>query len=364
MPNMKINFCRLWARSGILYSLIKCIGLFYKDKEDGEDYVIMITEILITFTRSDHVLHRHWSQLNVLGELFSIVRKLKGKSKTNVLNVINRLSSNMIMCKPLQKAGAIEHLVRLLKSERRKQMQTNSAGPVQEHPNVQYLIHAIYNMSLLSPHRVKIFAQVGVVPLLEHYVKLGLSSAILSLPVLCDIGLHSSAKKYFKKNDGVNFIIQEIFPNMYHCMQGMKILRFWLTSDERIESKLLLEDNIYGLKQFVINSSNVPGNFKQVALDDLQYLIKSSKKICKALVDIDLIGAVISLIEQELSIGRLVPIIRFLIQIIRTCKDPEKIIEYDIIGLAKDFEHGAGVMVQALGEDLKNQCNQILQNKD
>lgn len=118
-PTPKNDFCRLFAKVGLLGPLCVALQCCNQDNsKEAQPYVDKIANILLFFSNADTLVKFHLAKLENLKIIFSVLESATPDVLTKLFKAIKNLSMDLNILLPLQVAGALRKLVRLLLTDR------------------------------------------------------------------------------------------------------------------------------------------------------------------------------------------------------------------------------------------------------
>eukprot|EP01127_Copromyxa_protea_P021740 TRINITY_DN7566_c1_g1_i1.p1 TRINITY_DN7566_c1_g1~~TRINITY_DN7566_c1_g1_i1.p1 ORF type:complete len:1094 (-),score=247.61 TRINITY_DN7566_c1_g1_i1:58-3339(-) len=240
----KNDFCRLWARGGVLPPLVRCLGKILKHEtgDDKEKYVNLISEIFLVFGRSDVVVRRLFVQKEVLLDLFQMFDDLPSKSLLNVLKAIKDISQEPTTLDAFQQAGAIPRIVSLM-NRRRNNPEITSA------PLYQYLLQIAFQFCRLVPDRQKEAAKHGMIDHLKAVIDENSTSKQFALPILFEIAHCPQVIPYLWENDMVEYYVKLLRQGYPWQIQAVESITTWLASEpQRVLERLPTTKNCEELR--------------------------------------------------------------------------------------------------------------------
>lgn len=199
-PTPKNDFCRILARSTVLYPLSLVLNKLLDEK--GEIARIIegrIVNIFLFFSQAENFVKEHVADRMVIKMILKDLRRMMPQNQITMLKFIKNLSMLATTHENLQNSNAIEVLTDLLGSKR-------NSSHFRELSN--QILNIMYNLCRLSTVRQEDAALNGIIPLLQQIVKTEWPLKEFALPILCDMA-HSSnvCRKLLWQNKGLQFYI-------------------------------------------------------------------------------------------------------------------------------------------------------------
>ncbi|KAJ9051580.1 Protein kinase of the Mitotic Exit Network, variant 3 [Entomophthora muscae] len=199
-PTPKHDFCRLFAKSGLLEPLSSTFLRTVADKDHSADrYTAKIVHLFLIFSQADsYVKEMMGTSVNIVGRLLREIMDLPMDLSIIVLKCIRNLSMNPNTLETLERAEAIEILTRFLTSK-------NAIGATEI---CNQVLNTLYNLCRINKHRQELAARAGIIPHLQHIVTINSPLKQYALPVLCDMA-HAGkvCRRLLWKNNGLQFYL-------------------------------------------------------------------------------------------------------------------------------------------------------------
>ncbi|KAI9142655.1 hypothetical protein BKA69DRAFT_1065643 [Paraphysoderma sedebokerense] len=157
----KNDFCRLFAKHGLLPLLASSMRYVNRDKEDASvEYLPKIVNLFLIFSQGDEYVRGCLCQWSVLKVLLDELDYLNTLQIVVVLKCIKHISMDSSTLETLQKAGTIQKLVGLL---------DRKTGPYVTETYNQILT-TLFNLCKLSKERQEIACKAGLIPHLKYII--------------------------------------------------------------------------------------------------------------------------------------------------------------------------------------------------
>ncbi|KAI9295050.1 hypothetical protein K502DRAFT_349422 [Neoconidiobolus thromboides FSU 785] len=238
-PTPKHDFCRLFAKTGLLEPLSSVLLRTLGDEDAlAQRYTYKIMGLFLIFSQADsYVKEMMGTSFNIVRNLFHEIKILPMELKMIVLKCIRNLSINPNTLDTLQKANAIEILVELLIESLDP---TNPFGQAQAEM-CHHVLNTMFNLCRINKHRQELAAQAGIIPHLQHIGALKSPLKPFAISILCDMA-HAGkvCRRLLAKNNGLRFFLALLSdPNWQTNV--LEAILIWLQEEPREVETVLLE---------------------------------------------------------------------------------------------------------------------------
>ncbi|CAG8548816.1 12494_t:CDS:2 [Ambispora leptoticha] len=269
-PTPKNDFCRLFAKSGLLDPLSIILHQTLEDKDPAAgEYLEKIARIFLFFSSAEAYVKESMVTGRVITRILEDLYKLPYDICVIMLKCIKNLSMNSNTLESLQSAGAIEVLTEIL-------VQKGS----RDRPEIaNQVLNTMFNLCRINKSRQEKAAQAGIIPYLQSFAKSQLRQ--FALPILCDMA-HGNrvCRDLLWKNDGLRFYIS-LLMDPYWQVNALEAILAWLQGEKlRVEPILLESQNIERIRQAFVTAKAF--SFENI-LEPLHLITRLSPEIAYAL---------------------------------------------------------------------------------
>lgn len=232
-PTPKHDFCRLFAKSGLLEPLAMALTATLSDSERAaRKYTHRIIQLFFIFSQADaQVKERMGNSIVVIQHLLSELKRLPTENIIIVLKCIKNLSSHPNTLETLERANIIETLTHYL-APRGISGSTEICSQV---------LNTLYNLCRINKRRQDRAAQAGAIPHLQQVVAINSPLKQVALPILCDMA-HAGplCRKILWKNHGLHFYLGLLRDPTWQ-VNGLESVLVWLQEEPKEVEKVLIE---------------------------------------------------------------------------------------------------------------------------
>eukprot|EP00127_Corallochytrium_limacisporum_P002385 Clim_evm26s119 gene=Clim_evmTU26s119 len=412
----KSDFCRLFAKNGLLSSLAGVLsdltamvngstgnlhvgshgnttkGSQQLDEADALAYIERVALIMLFFSNADSTVKGIMASSTVLTSIFNCMEKTPQKVMHTLLKSIKNLTMEPICLDPLQRAGAIRVLVDILTSSKygvtavtSSQHQLNptpaTAGvkgnaPV-SHQSLtdihNQVLNALFNLCRINRSRQEEAARSGAIPSLMHFVRQRGPLKQLALNIVVDIAqANANCRGYLWQNEGIPFFVS-LLNDPYWQSNAMEILALGaqdastnktLTHQRARMDEALIDPEAMDVLTKMVRTARSPSFDK--TLDPLQRLILSSDSINRAIGNSKMVTALLARLQHPKAQvrGDLLKILKVLFA---GTENPRQFLNNNpmMYTVLKDIAmKDAAVMTQTLAENLIRDMDGVLSGKD
>eukprot|EP01113_Clastostelium_recurvatum_P037254 TRINITY_DN5420_c0_g2_i1.p1 TRINITY_DN5420_c0_g2~~TRINITY_DN5420_c0_g2_i1.p1 ORF type:complete len:1097 (-),score=420.63 TRINITY_DN5420_c0_g2_i1:391-3681(-) len=239
-PTPKNDFCRLFAKAGLLRVLASVLTAVVADPEASRQ-VSKIATLFLVFSAADSVVRKAMAQNDVATIIFSALHSdaLVPENLVKILKSIKQLSMDLNTLSSLQHAGAIPILVPFL---------ADTQGPHVTDIHNQVL-NTMYNLCRIDPERQALAAAAGIIPHLQRFITSNSPLKQFALPIICDLAHVKRAREELWKHRGVDFYL-DLLRERYWQVNALDSLSVWLLDEtSRVEALLSRPANTMKLAQ-------------------------------------------------------------------------------------------------------------------
>ncbi|KAJ6255026.1 mtk1/mekk4 [Anaeramoeba flamelloides] len=255
----KNDFCRLFAKAGLLKPLVEVLGKVREASEkaeEGMDTILLnISKLLFTFSQADRLVKIYLTKKKIISKILQIIPKLKGNVLVWALKTIKNISYNPETLENLHKADTIQILTNvLINSKKTLNKDSKLLTDIQNQ-----ILTAIFNLCRINHERQQQTAKSGIIPHLQQIIRDNSPLKQLALPIICDFGKTSTeTRNELAKYDGINFYI-ELLSLKYWRVPALDALATWLLDSKDEVAPILFETkNIHTLaKLFSVTNPNL-----------------------------------------------------------------------------------------------------------
>ncbi|KFY31039.1 hypothetical protein V493_01451 [Pseudogymnoascus sp. VKM F-4281 (FW-2241)] len=345
-PTPKNDFCRIFSRSKILYPLSLVLNRVLD--EEGEIPELIegrIVNIFYLFSQAENYVKEVVANRIMLKGVLKDLRRMSPMHQITMLKFIKNLSMLSTTLDALHSSNAIELLIDLLGSSRRR-------NQVHFREICNQVLNTMYNLCRLSKVRQEDAAVNGIIPLLKKIMEGDRPPKEFALPILCDMA-HSGkvGRKYLWQNQGLQFYIS-LLADQYWQVTALDAIFIWLQEETARVEKCLLDGHF---TEAIVKCFNTPkaNNFDYNLLEPLQKLLRLSPPVAASLARFDMYSGILQKLNHRKAVIRL-----NLLRIARSICEPSEECEQDIRshhlfeaieGLA---DHDGAVLVRNMASEL------------
>lgn len=350
-PTPKNDFCRIFARSSILYPLSLVLSRVLDEKSDLAELIEgRIVNIFLLFSQAENHVKELVADRMILKRVLKDLRRMSPNHQITMLKFVKNLSMLATTHDSLQNSGAIEALTDLLSAS------IDSVG-FREISN--QVLNIMYNLCRLSKTRQEDAALNGIIPLLQKIVKTERPLKEFALPILCDMA-HSGkiCRKILWQNKGLQFYIS-LLADKYWQVTALDAIFIWLQEETaRVEQFLLTSTFSTALVSCFTNPDVSPDAFENF-LDPLQKLLRLSPPIASTLAHPDLFSRTATKLNAKKPVVRL-NLLRVIRSICDACEEQGGASLIRTYGLYETIERLAeldqAVLVRNLSAEMIKAC--------
>ncbi|CAG8436424.1 2710_t:CDS:2 [Ambispora gerdemannii] len=274
-PTPKNDFCRLFAKSGLLDPLSIILHQTLEDQDPAAgEYVEKIARIFLLFSSAEAYVKESMVIGRVIIRILEALYNLPYNICVIMLKCIKNLSMNSNTLESLQSAGAIEVLTDIL---------AKKSSP--NRPEIaNQVLNTMFNLCRINKSRQEKAAQAGIIPYLQSFAQSQSRQFAIrqfALPILCDMA-HGNrvCRDLLWKYNGLRFYISLLI-DPYWQVNALEAILVWLQEEKhRVEPILLEPQNIERIIQaFVTAKAN---SFENI-LGPLHLITRLSPKTAYAL---------------------------------------------------------------------------------
>eukprot|EP01112_Ceratiomyxa_fruticulosa_P019583 TRINITY_DN6452_c0_g1_i1.p1 TRINITY_DN6452_c0_g1~~TRINITY_DN6452_c0_g1_i1.p1 ORF type:complete len:1073 (+),score=231.94 TRINITY_DN6452_c0_g1_i1:255-3473(+) len=270
-PTPKNDFCRLFAKAGLLRVIVSVLQSIIMDPSASK-YPNIIASLLLVFSFADSVVRKTMAHPNTLIVLFDIMHSelISADVLVKILKSLKHLSMDLHTLSSLQEAGAIARLVPFLGR--------NEGTFVTEMHN--QVLNTMYNLCRIDPERQAQAALAGIIPHLQRFITANSPLKQFALPIICDLAHVKRAREELWKHRGVEFYL-DLLKERYWQVNALDSISVWLLDEtNRISSILSVPANVHKIAQ--VFSGAEAASFENL-LDPFLRIITVSLEVCVSL---------------------------------------------------------------------------------
>ena len=284
----KNDLCRIMARTGVLEPLTHTLHVLL-GAESSPDHVEALTSILqimLNFAQADQYVKNLIATRNVLKRLLMDLRLMRGDHLITCLKFIKSLSSVSSTLEVLHNANAIERLVQLL---------SNTAETwYQEAAN--HVLTTLFNLCRIDKARQTEAAFVGIIPILKRIVAHDRPLKDLAIPMLCTMAHNSDCRKILWSQNGLDFYLNLLADASWQVNAFEAIVIWFFEESARVERKLIESSSIEAI---IAAFGSARGVSFESLLDQLQKLLKASRKLSRSISTADFMRKLIQRLDHQ-----------------------------------------------------------------
>ena len=318
-PTPKNDFCRIFARSSVLYPLSLVLNrVLDEEGELAELAEARIVNIFLLFSQAENHVKESVADRMILKRVLKDLRRMSPIHQVTMLKFIKNLSMLATTLDSMQNSNAIEVLTDLLSSSMK-------LPHFQEVSN--QVLNIMFNLCRLSKTRQEDAALNGIIPLLQRIVKTDRPLKEFALPILCDM-VHSGkvGRKILWQNKGLHFYIS-LLADPYWQVTALDAIFIWQVSASN--TQISLTPDVYRLQEETakVEEHLLDGSFSKAIVDcftyskadafenllePLQKLLRLSPLVASTLAQPQFFAATISKLHNKKAVvrGNLLRIIR------------------------------------------------------
>eukprot|EP01124_Arcella_intermedia_P003841 TRINITY_DN12162_c0_g1_i1.p1 TRINITY_DN12162_c0_g1~~TRINITY_DN12162_c0_g1_i1.p1 ORF type:complete len:1451 (-),score=396.76 TRINITY_DN12162_c0_g1_i1:100-4452(-) len=352
LPIKKNDFCRVWARSELLPSLVKSLDNF--NNHDMMDYVQKIAEIILYFSKTDDIVKNLFCSQEVLVPLLDVLTRLGKKPLLDILKAIKDIAPEARRLDSLQKAKAIPVLIYLM---------SKKDSTVITEAHTQTVLQILFTLLRYKTSRQEEAAKEGVIPYLMDFIVTDSTSKQFALPIILELSRGKKALPFLWENDGVQFYIS-LFEQSYPWKeQALQSIETWLAEEpDKVIPILLLPDNMARLTLL----------FKEAEGDALFTIVDSLVKfvqidtIAQAILKTEFLKVLLTKIQSRAgkannkngpnNVTTLVNLVKMLKSLFKASPDRKRFMEeYKLKQLVALLEKESTIFVAQMAVELKSE---------
>ncbi|TPX41255.1 hypothetical protein SeMB42_g05652 [Synchytrium endobioticum] len=294
-PTPKNDFCLLFAKHGLLMRLAKTLKDLRTDKHPlAAEYTSRVIQIFLIFSQADPVIKEVMAERSTIRVLVQQLRLLSPMLMVSLLKIIKNISMHAPTLEMLQKAHVIEELCQIL--ERKD-------GPCSTEICNQVL-NTLFNLCRINKTRQEAAAVAGVVPHLQHFIRINSPLKQFALPILCEMA-HAGAlsRKILWKHDVIQ-TYTTLLRDAYWQVNALDAILAWMSEETAaVEPMLILPVNVDAIcGAFCLAKTN---SFENM-LDPLQNLLVKSKVLAQALTIPTFINRLVDKLQNPKALVRII----------------------------------------------------------
>ena len=288
----KNDLCRIMARTGVLEPLTHTLHILISGERNKEDEQVItsILKIMLTLAQADeYVKHliatrtvlkrKSTSQLDTQNDaertgLLMDLHLLQSDHLSTALKFFKSLSSVTSTLETLHNANAIEKLVQLL---------GNQLLPgFQEAAN--HILTTLFNLCRIDKSRQYEAVSVGLIPILKRIILDNRPLKDMALPMLCNLAHNKECRRLLWSQRGLEFYL-ELLADPFWQVNAFEAIVVWFVEEPaRVEKKLV---EPLAVRALIAAFGSARAVQFESLLDQLQKLLKASKKLSRALTITD-----------------------------------------------------------------------------
>ena len=271
----KIEFCRIFAKEGLLEPLSSALSISLKDdSEEAIEVREQSTKIYLIFAQvaqTDKVVLKYLGTRSILRKLLKCCLSIdlnSGGILVNLLKVFKHVSTNANMLEVLQNSNAIDVFVKILESR------IEGKGDRSNEISSQ-LLQIFFSLTRLSPSRQEEAAQAGLIPQLKRVYETSSPLKQFALPILCDFAhAGKSCRALLWKHSGLELYVR-LLGDPYFQVSALEAILVWLQNEtDRVESYLIQLKPLESILSMLIYSK---ANSFEATLEPLLKICRLSK---------------------------------------------------------------------------------------
>jgi len=341
------DFCRIWARSGLLPSLARALDSFNADNTLPGDYPSKISEILLIFSKSDEIVKQLFCTQEVLVPLFSALVKLSKKPLLDILKAIKDIALESRTLGALQKARAIPVFVSLLSSKEITDTHT------------QYVLQTLFSLCRLVAARQEEAAKEGIVPHLKECIEADSTSKQFALPIILEFARGKKTLPVLWENNCVEFYTSLFTQGYPWQVQAVDALASWMAAEpDRVSSVLIQDKQLQALMKIFLRTE---GEAFSALAESFHKLVQNAL-VGQSLIEAGFTGLLLTRISDRLRPTNhssnntliLVNLVKVLTALFKVSQDRKQLIErYSLMQLVERLEKDKAVLVAEMAGQLK-----------
>ncbi|KAF2069497.1 hypothetical protein CYY_009186 [Polysphondylium violaceum] len=243
-PTPKNDFCRLFAKCGLL----KTLPIVLRDSIADQDaiqlsYPDKIINLFILFSSADSVVRKSMSSVEVIRPILDTLSQLSSEQLVKVLKSVKQISMDHNTLANLQNAGATRVLVPFLGRR-------TGSHCAEIHNQV---LNTMYNFCRIDPERQYQAALDGIIPHLQFFINTHSPLNQFALPIVCDLAHSKKARPELWKHDGVSFYLG-LLQERYWQVNALDSLAVWVNDETfKVEKIISTPENIKKLIWVFVN---------------------------------------------------------------------------------------------------------------
>eukprot|EP00003_Mantamonas_plastica_P025979 TRINITY_DN518_c1_g1_i1.p1 TRINITY_DN518_c1_g1~~TRINITY_DN518_c1_g1_i1.p1 ORF type:complete len:635 (-),score=238.30 TRINITY_DN518_c1_g1_i1:184-2088(-) len=358
-PTPRNDFCRLFAKSGLLGRVITAMENMLDDHTSGdeerlEENLDKASNLLLIFSHADSIVKQAFCVPEVLEGMMEIMMEVGENSLLMLLKAVKYISMDAATLQKLQQFGIFETLIPLL--DKTKQFEQGMATKMQNE-----ILNALYNLCRIDKQRQELAAIAGIIPHLQQVINDNSPLKQFALPIFCDMA-HASkaARTELWKNDGVQFYL-ELLTDDFWQLNALDALAVWLqAAPEQVESTLEEDENVAMLVTLFKNTRD--HQFVKM-LNSFFQIVQNSIHVNKALGKSRFVASICDKLDHPDARAR-IQLLQLLTIVYEYHAQPKKLIaDFDLYPVVEQLVHeDKAIMVQTMATKLLEAFggNQIL----
>ncbi|KAJ5071692.1 mtk1/mekk4 [Anaeramoeba ignava] len=392
-PTPKNDFCRLFAKGGLLLPLVRVLRKLNSDflsssgqkvqpkivkrsnrkksnkksvelsqvvsddilnsilkdetKQKFFNFENKIVDLFLLFSQADSAVKRQFAKIKVLKKIMKVLPELPDQIVAKMLKSIKNISLDPNTLYGLEKSFAIATLIPFLA---RRDGNKTLLGEIHNQ-----VLTTLYHLCRVNRNRQEEAAAQGIIPHLKEFIRENSPLKQFALQIICGMS-HASktTRNHLWKNDGINFYM-ELMNLPYWNTIALDSISVWLVHDKhRVENALLQKNHIQTLIS-LFDSTN-ESSLKSM-LESFERILRS-KKINKLLGELGLVEKIIKSLSHPDAQVR-INLLKMLFLLYQHHNNPSKMIsDYNLLEIIKDLkEKDNGVIVTDMASRFLNAAN-------
>lgn len=316
----KTDFCRIFAKEGLLEPLSSALATALKETTDeGAQVRDISSKIYLLFAQvgqNDSVVLNALGTRSILRRLLKACESLCENDKMSsllvtLLKTFKHISTSAGMLDVLQNSNAIEVFVRVL--DKRKEGERSSEISSQ-------VLQIFYSLTRLSPSRQEEAAQAGLIPLLKRVYEVSSPLKQFALPILCDFAhAGKSCRALLWKNNCLELYIL-LLQDAYFQVSALEAILIWLQNEtDRVEGLLLQHTALDSLLTMFVQAK---ANSFEASLEPILKMCRISRGLILGLAKSSFFRKLIDKLSHTKALVRLnlLRILRLVLEVHPDCK--------------------------------------------
>ncbi|KXS19348.1 hypothetical protein M427DRAFT_143501, partial [Gonapodya prolifera JEL478] len=228
----KNDFCRIFARLGLLGKLARVLGELNSDKDpEAAQYVPKIVNVFLMFSQADNNVKETFASDTMLKSVIDEMDHLTPSLCIAILKALKNVSMSSSSLSALHRAGVIPRLLYFL---------DNQDGPYLTEVYNQ-ILHTMYNLCRIDKERQEVAARAGIIPYLIHTIRGNSPLKQFALPILCDLA-HAGkvCRMALWENDGLRTYL-DLLKDTYWQINALEAIVTWLLEETEPVERILAE---------------------------------------------------------------------------------------------------------------------------